>query len=154
MMLLTMTLIHIRVLIRGCRGGKLVILEWLILMIIVRTIKLHPCVIGCCICCWSRCSKPTRSKITVIKLRIFLTLAGMHSSRCCGWRTMISWVTSVFSIFFLYKIQCSVMILQIRQLNLSQLRPLFVFKSFSFDLLVRCWRLFCAPHLLCSLWMV
>jgi hypothetical protein len=27
MMLLTMTLIHIRVLIRGCRGGKLVILE-------------------------------------------------------------------------------------------------------------------------------
>ena len=154
MMLPPLILIHVRVLIWRCWRRKLLILEWLILIIIVRTIKLHPCIIGWCVGCWSGCSEPTRAKISVIELRILLTLTSMHSCRCCSRRTKISGVTFLLSILFLCKIQCVVLILQIRQLDLSQRRPLFVFKSLSFTLLERRWRLLIAPHLLCSLWMV
>ncbi len=112
MMLPPLIWIHIRVLIWRCRSRKLVILERLILMIIVWAIKLHPCVIGCCISCWSGRSEATWSKITVVKLwRILLTLSSVHSCGCCGRRTMISGVASVFHIFFVYKIQSCVLIL-------------------------------------------
>ncbi len=154
MMLPFLVWIHIRVLIWYCWTRILVILEWLILMIIVRTIELHPCVIGSCIGCWGGCSEPTWPKIAIVKLLIILTLTGMHSRSCCGRRTMISGITSVLAIFFLYKIQCCVLVLQIWQLYLSQRSLLFVFKSFSFILLEWCRGLFSTPHLLCSLWMV
>lgn len=154
MMLPFLVWIHIRVLIWWCWTRILVILEWLILMIIVWTIELHPCVIGSCIGCWGGCSEPTWPKIAVVKLLIILTLTSMHSRSCCSRRTMISGITSVLAIFFLYKIQCCVLVLQIWQLYLSQRSLLFVFKSFSFILLEWCWGLFSTPHLLCSLWMV
>lgn len=87
-------LIHARVLVGLCGWRKLVTLEWMVLVVIIRIIKLHARVVSCRVCRWSGSPESTWSEIAFIELRIFLTLTSVHSGRGGCWRAGISWITA------------------------------------------------------------
>ncbi len=94
LLLSSLIMIHVRVLVGMIWWRKLVTLEWLILMVVVRAIKLHTSVVSCRISSWCRGPESSRPIIAIIELRVFLTLTSIYCRRGGRWGTCISLIAA------------------------------------------------------------